>query len=886
MRVSPRASTPAPPSSCVTEPKVLARRNAYADRHAERLEQRLTQAVNDAMEAGAHDPILHVAISLLRGHEQRRERPEIDKAISLLRPVDGNGNASVQADLEQRFATGNIVDVDAVRTGQQLRSDVLTDQQLRTAISKRTPWGGRWPEVDANAPFAMRVALSCAPQSQRSWRLQLALAAAPPLHPRNARTSPDQRPFEFGWSQRLRAAANPARVLSPAELVPWWLLQAILNMYEPDGSCKPPKKDDGNGKPFPLRQRLLTARHQRLFEKEAVANVELTMEYADVAPASLRADLHNDEKATADGAEAAGSESGGSLEEWHASVLSTMRTRRAEADAATVMEKDARARATELKAALAEAEVPLLEAEKGIWGLNVRVRLPAIKHTEPLPHPRGLSLCSSRPHVPSSVRQDIDKLKSSKSPPAGAVDVSAAAILMVQTKEMAADDVDVSWKAAQQMMTPPVKFVQLMQDFKSRVDCGDVPKSNFTNLKPLLKLANFSCEAMQRICAPAAGLADFLQKMNSYYELNERLSIVPMRLAAKNAAATLEAVTALKVAALAAKKHAEDAVAQLSTKAYNAAKAEKKAALVEAERDVAVAAHLVHVSTLLVDERRAQACSPAKDDAEAALAAIKIGDMGVLKQLKMPPDLVRRVFDAVLILFQKELVPSHEETIETKRGPVLQLQGSWQFALPMMTKIDFVDSLLNLNKDAVNDETVELLYPYLAAPDFTPDDARQVAGALADLCTWARTMALYVDSCRNLTPQREALGAAHRQLDAANSKLARARRQLAQAQRRPMEFGGAAELLQELTPTCARARALEQRVLVARAHGPHVPSRHAHCVRVAPASPLSLLARALALPSQAAAGCYRGRCRDGRAARCGGEAALTLAAHGRRDARR
>merc|ERR1719440_2176979 len=95
-----------------------------------------------------------------------------------------------------------------------------------------------------------------------------------------------------------------------------------------------------------------------------------------------------------------------------------------------------------------------------------------------------------------------------------------------------------------------------------------------------------------------------------------------------------------------------------------------------------------------------------------------------------------------------------------------------------MADIGFLPSLEQFQKDAINDETVELLFPYLAAPDMTPDDARKVASALAGLCTWARAMALYVGIAKVVKPKMEALKMAEGKLKSANAKLAKAQGEL------------------------------------------------------------------------------------------------------------
>lgn len=50
---------------------------------------------------------------------------------------------------------------------------------------------------------------------------------------------------------------------------------------------------------------------------------------------------------------------------------------------------------------------------------------------------------------------------------------------------------------------------------------------------------------------------------------------------------------------------------------------------------------------------------------------------------------------------------------------------------------------MNFPKEAINDETVELLQPYFAAPDFNYDAAKKASGNVAGLCNWAAAMCKY-----------------------------------------------------------------------------------------------------------------------------------------------
>lgn len=79
--------------------------------------------------------------------------------------------------------------------------------------------------------------------------------------------------------------------------------------------------------------------------------------------------------------------------------------------------------------------------------------------------------------------KDLGELKSLKKPPAGVDLVTAACACLLQSKDMPFKKVDISWKAAQQMMTPPPKFLEQMLGFKQKIDDGLVPKSNFPNIQ-------------------------------------------------------------------------------------------------------------------------------------------------------------------------------------------------------------------------------------------------------------------------------------------------------------------------------------------------------------------------------------------------------------------
>ena len=187
------------------------------------------------------------------------------------------------------------------------------------------------------------------------------------------------------------------------------------------------------------------------------------------------------------------------------------------------------------------------------------------------------------------------------------------------------------------------------------------------------------------------------------------------------------------------------------------AKAEKKKAEANVIKEsVASEAVIIGAQKDAVEEDLL-AAKPALDEAENALKAITAKDIGLLKQLKQPPDLVKRVFDMVLLLFQKDINPSAGRAVEPKHGG-LQLVGSWNFSLPMMADIGFLPSLENFNKDAINDETVELLFPYLAGERHERRRRRARSPRRLRACARGRkAMALYVGIAKVVKPKMEAL---------------------------------------------------------------------------------------------------------------------------------
>ena len=95
----------------------------------------------------------------------------------------------------------------------------------------------------------------------------------------------------------------------------------------------------------------------------------------------------------------------------------------------------------------------------------------------------------------------------------------------------------------------------------------------------------------------------------------------------------------------------------------------------------------------------------------------------------------------------------------------------WEPAKKMINDTNFLQSLLDFDRDAISAEVAAQVKPYLSNPDFDPDRVRKASVAACGLCKWVRAMMLYYDVEREVRPKRQRLLEAKAESRAANQKL-------------------------------------------------------------------------------------------------------------------
>ena len=210
-------------------------------------------------------------------------------------------------------------------------------------------------------------------------------------------------------------------------------------------------------------------------------------------------------------------------------------------------------------------------------------------------------------------------------------------------------------------------------------------------------------------------------------------------------------------------KKSENVLAEISQKA---AEAEKIKESIQQNKERAETMVTEIQKEKQIAEDTLTIAKPALKEAENALNTIKQAHIASVRKLGRPPHLIMRIMDCVLILFRRKLPLSKIDT-----NGVNCMKPSWNEALRLLSHTNFLHELLNFPKDTINEESLELLEPYLRMNDYNMTNAKRVCSDVAGLLQWTRSMCVFFEVNKEVIPLKLNLALEEARLYKANKEL-------------------------------------------------------------------------------------------------------------------
>ena len=177
--------------------------------------------------------------------------------------------------------------------------------------------------------------------------------------------------------------------------------------------------------------------------------------------------------------------------------------------------------------------------------------------------------------------------------------------------------------------------------------------------------------------------------------------------------------------------------------------------------------------TVVVEEKKRlceqdlKAAEPALAAASEALNTLNKSNLTELKSFGSPSQEIQDVVAAVIILLSP--------------GGKIVKDKSWKACKAAMANVGgFLDTLINFNKEVIDQSNLDALKPYLSNPDFNAENIKSKSQAAAGLCGWVVNIVIYYHVFCEVEPKRIALKESADQLNQAQSKLQQVRAKVLQ----------------------------------------------------------------------------------------------------------
>ncbi|VDM33429.1 unnamed protein product [Hydatigera taeniaeformis] len=157
---------------------------------------------------------------------------------------------------------------------------------------------------------------------------------------------------------------------------------------------------------------------------------------------------------------------------------------------------------------------------------------------------------------------------------------------------------------------------------------------------------------------------------------------------------------------------------------------------------------------------------PALKEAEEALNTIKVGDIATVRKLQKPPNLIMRIMDCVNILFYRPMLPIQMDSEKPQ-----SFTPSWTESIRFLSNQNFLTLLTNYPKHILTEEMIDLMEPYIAAPDYNPRSARKTCGNVAGLLQWTLAIMKYFFVSKVVVPLQDSLKKSEQLLERAQGQL-------------------------------------------------------------------------------------------------------------------